>query len=128
MPTQERLSPLLLQTVAPCQDYRAQTYTHLSPAVPLDIPLAATHDIYTSLLTNDAQGSFSSPPSSSTDSTPSSSNETFAIGSSSPRGQETLNGASSVEAQCKQRKESLYKTELCRGYEEKGHCDYGAKW
>lgn len=28
---------------------------------------------------------------------------------------------------CK-KKESLYKTELCRGYEERGHCDYGAKW
>lgn len=26
------------------------------------------------------------------------------------------------------KKESLYKTELCRGYEERGHCDYGAKW
>lgn len=28
----------------------------------------------------------------------------------------------------KQRKESLYKTELCRSFEEKGHCDYGVKW
>lgn len=28
----------------------------------------------------------------------------------------------------KQKQQSLYKTELCRSWEEKGHCDYGVKW
>lgn len=125
---QEALQLLPVQIAAPCQTYTTQTYPCLSQAVPVDIPLVGTQDVYTSLLTTDAKRNFSSPPSSSTDSTPSSSNDMFVINSSPPRGVETSTGASSVEMQCKQRKESLYKTELCRGYEEKGHCDYGVKW
>lgn len=128
MPNQQAAAPLAMQTATAKHTSLAQIYPYQPQAVPVDIPFVATQNVYTSLLSSDARGCFASPPSSSTDSTPSSGHDMFVTSSSSPRGPDTMNGVPSVEVQCKQRKESLYKTELCRGYEEKGHCDYGVKW